>query len=95
MARSIRLAIDEVASNNAIHGLTRWLNWQLLDRPKVRCALDRRCVRRPGYPFSLALEIDYALSDLGLTVRTTAHNRGTRPCRSALGSTRTSRSARR
>ncbi|MGA6966992.1 MAG: hypothetical protein WBZ51_25700, partial [Xanthobacteraceae bacterium] len=35
---------------------------------------------QPGYPFSLTLSIEYALSDSGLRVRTTATNVGTGPC---------------
>jgi aldose 1-epimerase len=35
---------------------------------------------RPGYPFSLALGIEYTLSDAGLTVTTTATNAGHDPC---------------
>jgi aldose 1-epimerase len=35
---------------------------------------------QPGYPFSLRLSIEYALSDRGLRVRTTATNVGTDPC---------------
>ena len=35
---------------------------------------------RPGYPFSLALGIEYALSDDGLSVTTTATNVGPDPC---------------
>jgi aldose 1-epimerase len=35
---------------------------------------------QPGYPFALRLGIEYALSDRGLRVRTTATNVGTEPC---------------
>ena len=35
---------------------------------------------QPGYPFSLAVSIEYALSDDGLTVATTATNVGPDPC---------------
>jgi aldose 1-epimerase len=35
---------------------------------------------QPGYPFSLGISIEYALSDSGLQVRTTATNLGTDPC---------------
>src|SRR5262245_34120889 len=35
---------------------------------------------QPGYPFSLRISIEYALTDNGLRVRTTARNRGTEPC---------------
>ena len=35
---------------------------------------------QPGYPFSLAVAIEYALSDDGLSVATTATNAGPDPC---------------
>ena len=35
---------------------------------------------RPGFPFSLALRIEYALTDAGLSVTTTATNVGPDPC---------------
>ena len=35
---------------------------------------------QPGYPFSLAVGIEYALSDEGLAVATTATNIGPEPC---------------
>jgi aldose 1-epimerase len=35
---------------------------------------------QPGYPFELALSIEYALSEQGLLVRTTAVNTGTSAC---------------
>ncbi len=35
---------------------------------------------QPGYPFALALEIEYALSEDGLRVSTTATNVGDEPC---------------
>ncbi len=35
---------------------------------------------QPGYPFSLAVSIEYALSDQGLSVATTATNIGPDPC---------------
>jgi aldose 1-epimerase len=40
---------------------------------------------RPGYPFSLALTIEYRLSEDGLRVRTTATNSGSRSCPFASG----------
>ena len=35
---------------------------------------------QPGYPFRLALTIEYALTDEGLSVSTTATNTGPDPC---------------
>ena len=38
-----------------------------------------------GYPFTLDAQVEYALGDDGLTVRTTATNIGTQPCPYACG----------
>jgi aldose 1-epimerase len=35
---------------------------------------------QPGYPFTLGISIEYALSEVGLRVRTTATNLGAGPC---------------
>src|SRR5262249_15096995 len=32
--RSLQLPIDEPARNNASHGLTRWLNWQVAEQAR-------------------------------------------------------------
>jgi len=74
-----QLPIDEVSRHNAMHGLTRWLNWSLLEHTPNRVRLGLIVHPRPGYPFTLALEIDYSLGVGGLRVRTIAQNRGDRP----------------
>jgi aldose 1-epimerase len=75
-----QLAIDEPEKNNAIHGLVRWAGWTVVEREPHRVVVRHRLHARPGYPFSLALEIEYRLSDEGLSVRTTATNIGTGTC---------------
>jgi aldose 1-epimerase len=75
---TLQLPIDEVGRRHAIHGLTRWLNWTLVDQADDRLLLAQRIYPRPGYPFTLDLQIEYALDHSGLTVRTTAHNVGQR-----------------
>src|SRR5438552_1653900 len=67
----MQLPIDEIARRNAIHGLTRYVNWTLTDRADDRVRVAYRLYPRHGYPFTLDLQIDYALDDSGLTVRTT------------------------
>jgi aldose 1-epimerase len=76
---SHQLPIDEVIRNNAIHGLTRWQNWKLLEHAASRVRLGLTVHPRPGYPFFLVLEIVYSLDDHGLRVQTTARNGGSRP----------------
>jgi len=71
-----QLPITEPERNNAIHGLTRWLNWTPLRQTDSSIALGQRLHPQEGYPFTLHLSMEYALSDAGLTVTTTART----PC---------------
>ena len=71
-----QLPITEPATNNAIHGLTRWLAWSPLRKTASGVALRQRLYPQDGYPFLLDLQVEYALSDLGLAVTTTATNAG-------------------
>ena len=72
--------IDDPAENDAIHGLVRWAAWTVGRRAPESVAMEHLLHPRPGYPFSLALRIEYALSDAGLSVTTTATNVGPDPC---------------
>jgi aldose 1-epimerase len=74
-----QLPIEEVERNNAMHGLTRWLNWRLVTSTASSVRVEQVVHPRSGYPFTLAVDIEYTLTDLGLTVRTRARNVGTAP----------------
>ncbi len=74
--RSYQLPLDETERRNAIHGLTRWSHWPVADRAADRVVFEHVLHPCPGYPFSLALRVEYSLSDEGLTVRTEATNIG-------------------
>jgi aldose 1-epimerase len=71
-----QLPLDEPERRNAIHGLTRWSHWSVAERTADRVAFEHVLNPRPGYPFSLALRVEYSLSHEGLTVRTEATNVG-------------------
>ncbi|MBV9170896.1 MAG: aldose 1-epimerase family protein, partial [Chloroflexi bacterium] len=73
----LQLPIDNPAQHNAMHGLTRWRNWSSVDRADDRVRVEHRLYPEPGYPFTLELSIEYRLDASGLTVETTATNRGT------------------
>lgn len=75
-----QLPLNEQENSNAIHGLVRWLAWQVREREPHRVVLGHVLHPQPGYPFSLELEIEYQLSARGLTVRTTATNVGAATC---------------
>jgi aldose 1-epimerase len=72
-------ALTEPARRNAIHGLTRWLNWSASEHEADRVTMTLRLHPQDGYPFMLDLAIEYRLSERGLSVRTTAANAGTQP----------------
>jgi aldose 1-epimerase len=74
--REHQLAIDEVPLRNAIHGLTRWSNWTAREVRSNEVTMDLTVHPRPGYPFTLLLQLTYTLSSDGLRVRTRATNLG-------------------
>lgn len=78
-------AINEVEAGNAIHGLGQWRSWHVAQLGDAQATASLRIRPSPGYPFELDVVIDYALADDGLTVTTTGHNTGLRPCPYALG----------
>jgi len=75
-----QLPLDEPEHRNAIHGLVRWSGWAAAESEPDRVVMAYTLHPRRGYPFRLELAIEYALSDSGLTVRTTATNAGSRAC---------------
>jgi aldose 1-epimerase len=78
--RRHQLPIDDVEEQDAIHGLVRWAAWTVAEREPDRVVMEHVLHPQPGYPFSLALAIEYVLSDQGLRVAATATNLGTSPC---------------
>jgi aldose 1-epimerase len=75
--QSLQVPIDEVDRNNAMHGLTRWLNWRLVTNTACSVRVEQVIHPRSGYPFTLAVDIEYTLTDVGLAVRSRARNVGT------------------
>ena len=78
--REHQLPLTEPERDNAIHGLVRSERWTVGGVESNRVVLEHALEPQPGYPFSLALEIEYSLSEGGLAVRTTATNRGQDAC---------------
>lgn len=74
--QGLQLPLNEPETNNAVHGLTRWLTWAPVHQTASSVTLCQRLYPQDGYPFGLALQIEYSLSDPGLTVATTATNIG-------------------
>jgi aldose 1-epimerase len=78
--RSHQLPLTEPALGNAIHGLVRWAAWWARSHEPDRLVLEHVIHPQPGYPFCVALEVEYALSEAGLSVRTSATNVGADAC---------------
>lgn len=76
---SHQLAITEPTTGHAIHGLVRWGRWDVVDRTASSATMTHLLLANPGYPHTLALRADYALSDDGLAVSVSATNVGTVP----------------
>ena len=74
------LPLNEPERGNAIHGLVRDAAWTVGERASGRVVVEHELTPRPGYPFALSLRIEYALSESGLSVRTTATNAGKEAC---------------
>ncbi|MHB8464595.1 MAG: aldose 1-epimerase family protein [Acidimicrobiales bacterium] len=75
-----QLPLTEPARQNAIHGLTRFANWNVAEVGAARVVMEHRLHPQPGYPFLLDLCLDYRLDEDGLTVRCLATNRGPTRC---------------
>jgi aldose 1-epimerase len=78
--RRHQLALTEPEAQNAIHGLVRWSSWDVAERQPHRVVMEHALHPQPGYPFSLVLRLEYALTERGLEVRTTAKNVGHEAC---------------
>jgi aldose 1-epimerase len=83
--QSHQLALSDPDKRNAIHGLVRWSNWLCAmhepDAVRMRLLLHPQV----GYPFALSMEVEYRLSDAGITVSTTARNVGDRRAPYGIG----------
>jgi aldose 1-epimerase len=74
--RMHQTSISEPARHNALHGLTRWVNWTAVEQAKDRVLMSLVLHPQDGYPFTVRFDVDYGLSPGGLTIRTTATNLG-------------------
>ena len=72
-----QMPITEPGRHNALHGLTRWVNWSAVEHVADGVVMSLVLHPQEGYPFALHLQAEYRLSSTGLTVRTTATNLGT------------------
>lgn len=80
-----QLGLTEPARSNASHGLVRWVAWTPVRHAEDAITLGYRLMAQSGYPWTLDLEVTYALDDSGLTVTQEATNRSSSPAPYASG----------
>ncbi len=68
--------LTEPDRHNALHGLTRWLNWRPTQQASDHVLLSLVLHPQDGYPFTVRFDAEYRLADHGLSLRTTATNIG-------------------
>lgn len=78
-------ALTGPGKHNAIHGFLRWRPWQALEHEASRVVMGTRLHPLPGYPFPVDVRVAYELGDSGVTVATTAANRGNQACSCGAG----------
>lgn len=80
-----RLEVTEPARGNAIHGLVRRAEWDVIAHTGSLLSLEINVDVQPGWPVPLRVTISYALDEHGLTVTHGVHNVGDRPTPIGVG----------
>lgn len=75
-----QLALTEPTAGNAIHGLARWVVWDVEESAASSVTFGHLVVPQPGWPTLLRCRVTYALDDDGLTATTSARNVGSSDC---------------
>jgi aldose 1-epimerase len=74
--RELQLDGASAAKPTAIHGLVSWQPWQVLDEAAERVTVGTVVEKHSGYPFRLAVAIDYVLAAERLTSTVRVRNAG-------------------
>jgi aldose 1-epimerase len=81
----LQLDIASTSKPTAIHGLVSSQPWQVLDSAADRVTVGTVVEKRSGYPFRLAVAIDYALSSDRLQSTVRVRNAGDQPAPFGVG----------
>jgi aldose 1-epimerase len=79
------LEVTEPARGNAIHGLVRHTEWDVLEHTGSLVSLETTIGKQQGWPVSLHVTTSYAVDGNGLTVAHGVHNVGDRPTPFGVG----------
>jgi aldose 1-epimerase len=77
--------IDEPSLHNAIHGLVRWLPFEVMVAERCSAELKAELAPQPGYPWRLQLVISYRLTGESLQVMARATNLSPAPAPFGIG----------
>ncbi|MET7994794.1 aldose 1-epimerase family protein [Amycolatopsis sp. NPDC005232] len=80
-----QLEITEAARGNAIHGLTRHKEWELLEHAESSITLAVAVEVQPGWPVPLRATITYELQPRELTITHEIRNEGEQPIGVGVG----------
>lgn len=72
--KSHQLPLNEVARGHAIHGLTSWLNFEIVSHSGSVAELSAVIEPQPGYPWRLRIDTTFTLDGEGLTQEVLATN---------------------
>lgn len=78
--RTEQLDLSEPEKGGAIHGLTRWANWEVEQQAESYLSLVHTQHACQGWPWVLSCRLEYRLDASGLSVHTTVVNRSSTPC---------------
>jgi aldose 1-epimerase len=81
----LALPVNEVPPGTSLHGLVAYEPFELTDQTATRAAFVHQLAPTDGYPFSIAIESEYALTDDGLRCVLRARNTGEDEAPVALG----------
>jgi galactose mutarotase-like enzyme len=80
-----QLPLTEPSKRNALHGFARWERWSVLRHAGASAALGILLAPRSGYPFALAVEVEYSVRPSSVDVAIRARNAGRRVLPYAAG----------
>jgi aldose 1-epimerase len=83
--RGLQLDVASPEKPNAAHGLLSWQPFGVLSRFSDAVTVGTTVEPRPGYPFRLAVAVDYGLRPDGLTVTVRARNVSAEPAPFGVG----------
>ncbi|MGY1634437.1 aldose 1-epimerase family protein [Geodermatophilus sp. SYSU D01186] len=83
--RELQLDVSAREKPNAVHGLLSWQPFAVLSRLPDAVTVGTVLEPRPGYPFRLAVAVDYSVRADGLTVTVRAHNASAEPAPLGVG----------